>query len=528
MRRKRKKQRASAIARREFLRLTGLVGTSFALSGIRMPSAFGQSRYGGTLRISVSRGLKTLNPIMHISGPEWMATKWMYNNLTRLNHRREVVPDLAESWEANENATVWTFRLKQGVQFHSGKELTAADVVATLMTVVKPEVAAPYAAELGPIKDAEAVDRYTVKITLSSPFADFPVSMTVPSARIIEKEALEGDLDLLASKEFGSGPFRLKEFVPGDHIIVERYDNYFKTGFPYLDRVELRVLPEPSAEVIALQNRETDLIWEVPSELFATVATTPGVDGLEVAGGTFSNVILPSDKPPFDDNRVREALKYTVDRDLMLAAVVGGRGEIGHDHPVSSAYRFYHKLPTRRRDIEKAKALLKEAGYADGLSLKLFVANRPAIREQIAVVLKEMAKPAGFVIEVELVSYDRYLAQIWNKGVPYVGFYGTRPTADAILMKLFHPEFGIDEGRWGGSHRQHLQLLEEARATAEDEKRRPLYARFQEIAQQEGPFVIPLFRSELSAKWNYVQDYTMNPSVYEVDLEAVWLAEKQK
>jgi peptide/nickel transport system substrate-binding protein len=507
------------------MRKSGLLAVLVVLSVLVMfVNVSGEDpQYGGTLRVAVDRGLVTISPIMHISGVDWMATNWMYNNLTKLDENRKVVGDLALSWEPNENATEWIFYLRKGVKFHSGKELTAEDVVATIRAVKDPEVAAPYGAEIGPIQSVEAVDEYSVKFILDMPYADFPNSLTHPCARIISKEAFEGDIDVLATREFGSGPFILKEFVPGDHIVVERFNDYYKEGLPYLDRVEAKVFPDTTTEMTALFNKEIDLMWEVPPELYPRISTTSGIDGLAVAGGTLSNVIMPSNKPPFDDNRVREALKYTVDRSLMLAAVLQGRGEIGHDCPISSAYDFYVELPTREQDIDKARELLKEAGYPNGLSFKLYVANRPPIREQIAVVLKEMARPAGFDIDVEVISYDRYLAQVWNKGVAYVGFYTTRPTADAILMKLFHSEFGIDEGRWADSHQDAIRILEEARSVTDRGRREELYAQFLQISQNEGPFIVPVFRQELSAKWNYVRNYKLNPSAFEMELEDVWL-----
>ena len=514
-----------AVSRRNFLKTVALTGGAMALGGVLPRIVFGEmNKYGGTLKIGVVRGLRTLNPVMHISGTEWLATQWIYNNLTRLNSKREVIPDLAESWVAGDNARVWQFQLRKGVKFHVGREVTAEDVVATIQKVLDPNVSAPYAKELGPIEKVEAVGKYAVKFTLESSYADFPVNMTVPSAKIIAREGLE-DFDALAAKEYGTGPFKIKEFVPGDHLIVERFDDYFKKGLPYLDQVVEKVFPEASTEVAALEEGEIDMIWEVPPELYAKVATTKGVDGLEITGGTISNVIMPSDKPPFDDNRVRDALKYTVDRNLMLAAVLSNRGEILPDHPISKAYRFYSPLPERPRDIDKAKQLLKEAGHSSGLAFKLYAASSPPLREKIAVVLKEMAKPAGFDIDVEVVGYDRYLSQIWNKGVPYIGFYGTRPTADAILMKLYTKQYGIDEGRWAESHQEQVAILEKAREIVDFEARKKLYAQFCKISKEEGPFIIPFARGELSAKKSYVKDYRANPTFYIVDLEETWLSD---
>ncbi len=513
-------------SRRNFLCATAALGAGLATSlttSLKAPNVWAQGeKQGGTFRLSATFGLSTINPLMHISGAEWMATRWLYSNLTRLNAKREVGPDLAESWAGSDGGRVWTFKLRRGAQFHIGREVVAEDVVATLQTILDPKTASPYRGEVGPIDKVEAADKYTVRVTLKGPFADFPAIMTIPNARIVAREGV-GDMKGLAAKEFGSGPFRLREFVPGDHITVERFPNYHRSGLPFLDAVTLKIFPEPATELTAFKGKEVDMIWDVRPDLYSQVATTPGVDAMSVAGGTFADVIMPSDKPPFNDNRVREALKYSVDRTLMLGAINGSHGELAHDHPVSSAYQFYSSLPARTPDINKAKVLLRDAGFASGISFKLFAANSPPIREQMAVVLKEMARPAGFNIEVEVMAYDRYLAQVWNKGVPYVAFYGTRPTTDTILMKLYHPKEGLDEGRWAPAHAEAIKMLEQARETLDVVQRRRLYAQFQKASRDEGPFVLPFFRNELSGKWGYVRDFKLSPSNFDVDLEEVWL-----
>jgi len=513
-------------SRRQFLRATALAGTGLGFSraiGGRPGAAGAQdAKSGGTLRISATFGLNTINPLLHISGAEWMATRWLYSNLTRLTPKRELAPDLAEAWTPSGNGRVWTFKLRQGVQFHLAREVVADDVVATMQTILDPKTASSYRGEVGPIESVEATAKHTVRFTLKAPFADFPVMMSVPVARIVAREGL-GDLKALAGKEFGSGPFRLREFVPGDHITVERFGQYYRAGRPLLDAVTLKIFPEPTTELAAFRSRETDMIWDVSPDLYREVAATAGVDALAVAGGTFANVILPADKPPFNDNRVREALKYSVDRAAMLNAINAGQGELANDQPISTAYRFYAKLPPRAQDLAKAKSLLRDAGFASGVAFKLVAANSPPIREKTAVVLKEMARPAGFDIDVEVMAYDRYLAQVWNKGVPYVGFYATRPTADAILMKLYHAKEGLDEGRWAPSHPEAIQALEQARETLDTERRRRLYAQFQKVSRDEGPFLLPFFRNELSSKWSYVRDFTLSPSNFEVDLEETWL-----
>src|SRR6266571_8334593 len=175
-------------------------------------------------------------------------------------------------------------------------------------------------------------------------FSVFPAIAAVPNARVVAREGL-ADMKALASREFGTGPFKLKEFVPGDRVVVDRFADYFRKGEPYLDGVTLRVFPDPTTELTAFKSKEVDLISGLTPDLFSQVATLAGAEAMGVAGGTFAAVILPADKPPFNDNRVREALKLCADRTLMLAAIHNGQGEVGNDHPISTAYPDHVALP---------------------------------------------------------------------------------------------------------------------------------------------------------------------------------------
>ena len=328
---RRETRRTETVSRRAFLRTAGAAAGALAVPGLGARRVLAQGdKYGGLLRVSVTFGLSTINPVMHISGAEWTATKWMYNNLTRLNFKREVVPDLADSWSAADGARVWTFKLRPGVKFHSGRELVADDVVVTFTTLLDAKTASPYRGEVGPIDKVEAVDKHTVRFTMRAPFSIFPETVSVPNARIVAREGL-ADLKALAAREFGTGPFKLKEFVPGDRLVVERFGDYFRKGQPYLDGAMLRVFPEPTTELTAFKSKEVDLISGLTPDLFSQVATLAGAEAMAVAGGTFAAVILPADKPPFNDNRVREALKLCADRTLMLAAIHNGQGEVGND-----------------------------------------------------------------------------------------------------------------------------------------------------------------------------------------------------
>ncbi|HZS84950.1 MAG TPA: ABC transporter substrate-binding protein [Stellaceae bacterium] len=516
-----------ALTRRAFGRGLATTGTVLAMPWVLGRRAYGEAKPGGQLTVALYKDLRTLNPIMGIFGNEWRATCNLYNNLTRLTAKGGVEGDLAESYAPSANGASWTFTLRQGVKFHDGSALTAADVVATIEKILDPATAAPYKAELGPIAAVKAVDGRTVRFDLASPYADLPKALASATARIVSERGI-ADFAKLDSAPHGTGPFILKEFAPNDHVLMERNPNYFRTGRPYLDRLLLRVLPDTTAQVAALENREVDAIGDVEADSFARLSAIKGVDAAQVVGGTFNNLVLYANQPPFDDERVRMALRLAMDREQMTAAITGGLGTPADDEPISAAYEYFDKtLALRKQDLAKARELLKQAGHGNGFEHRLVVSNSPASREKTAVVVQAMAAQIGIQFKIELMDNARYGATIWNKGVAsYVGNYGTRPTEDAILSKLYSAKYGIDEGRWAGTEagKRVEALIEQGRAVTDSAARRKIYDEIQRITSDDGPFIIPNFFNSLYASWTYVHEWPALAINTEMRLEESWLS----
>ncbi|HYB56433.1 MAG TPA: ABC transporter substrate-binding protein [Alphaproteobacteria bacterium] len=516
------------LTRRAFARGLAAAGSAaLVMPAILSARAYGEAKPGGRLTVALYKDLRTLNPIMGIFGNEWRTTSNLYNNLTRLTASGGVEGDLAESFTPSQDGAQWTFVLRDGVKFHDGTPLGAADVVATIEKILDPKTAAPYKAELGPIAAAKAIDRLSVRVELSSPYADLPKALAGSMARIVSERGI-ADFAKLDAAVYGTGPFVLKEFAPNDHVTMERNPAYFRSGRPFLDRLTLRVLPDTTAQTAALENREVDGIADVEADTFKRVAAIKGVNAIQVTGGTFNNIVLYANKPPFDDPRVRMALRLAMDRPQMTDAITGGVGTPAADEPISPSYEFFDKsLALRKPDLAKARQLLKEAGHGDGFAHKLVVSNSPASREKTAVVVQAMAEEIGIRFNIELMDNARYGATIWNKGIEsYVGNYGTRPTEDAILSKLYSAKFGIDEGRWADSEtgKKVEQLIEQGRQVTDNAGRRKIYAELQRITSDEGPFIIPNFFNSLFAAWSYVNDWPARAINTEMRLEDCWLA----
>lgn len=479
---------------------------------------------GGVLRVGVNRAPNRLDPLQHRFNAEYMLGEMLYNGLTHLKPDMSAEPDLALSWESNDDFTVWTFKLRGGVKFHHGKAFTADDVVATFEAILDPDVRSPGRRNIGPVESVTAVDDLTVRFKLSSSYGDLPVALAYTNAKILPADILRNEPERLITEAFGTGPFKLVEFDPSRRVVVERNPDYFVAGQPLLDGVVQLVFPDSTAEVNAFLNGETDLMIEVPPPDFQRVSDTSGIIGMRTASGRFTDIVMDNAAPPFDDVRVRRALQLTIDREAMVELVAEGFGRTGSDTPIMESYRFDAKLPLIKQDIAEAKRLLAEAGYADGLEIELVASERPALRARVALVLREMAKPAGFNITVKTMPHAQYIDQVWRKGNFYVGHYNQQPNEDSILNLLYTTKARWNQTRWNSA--EFDRLVEAGRSTSDDAKRAQLYADAQALMRKEAPALIPIFLDLLGARHDYVNGFVLHARGAVFDMHKVSLTSK--
>jgi peptide/nickel transport system substrate-binding protein len=494
------------------------VAPNFALAQQAAP------RRGGTLRISVDQSVAKLNPLLTRVNPEYLLAELLYSGLTRLSRDMTPEPDLAESWSASADLATWTFVLRPNLMFHDGSACTAADVVASFEAMLDPTTASPARQNIGPIARVTASDPRTVVFALRAPYADLPVMLAYTDARIVPAALARGaGLARLDREAIGTGPFRLVSYEPERQVVVQRNPAFYDPQRPYLDRIEIVVFPDPTAEGSALISGNTDLMMlALPTE-FARLQRASGVRVLRTPSGQFCNVNLGCDAAPFNDVRVRQALALTVDRTAMVDFVTEGYGTSGNDNALNGAYTYHRDLPAKRADIPAARRLLAEAGHPRGLRATLIASERPAVRTQLAVALREMARPAGFEIDVQTMPHATYLDQVWRKGNFYIGFYNMQPTADGIFSLLYTSNAAWNETRWNNA--EFDRLVEAARVTADVAQRRELYGQAQALMHRDVPSIIPVFFDLLSAQRSYVQGYNLHPRGAVFRLDHVWLGD---
>lgn len=478
------------ITRREFLANVSALGLTAAVSPALLKTAAHAStpKRGGRVRAAIhtSSPGETLDPSMANSGSHFNKVIQFYNTLVWISPEMEVIPELAESWEARPDARTWYFKLRKGVTFHSGKELEANDVVFTIRRIISEGSKSVAKSIFSDITEIKAEDKHTVKVVLSIPNADLPMLFTSWQAAIVQEGTETFDT------ANGTGPFTLKEFKPGIYSIGERNPNYFKEGKPYFDEVELFAITDNVARVTALLSGEVHLINELDPKLIKKVEETPGVHPEFTHTGAYVNFVMMCDRPPFNNPDLRMAFRYLMDRERVLRSIYKGHGMVGNDQPISPAHQFYcQDLPIRPLDLDKAKYYYKKAG-AEGSTLDLHISEAPGVGSiDLALVLQQQAAKAGIKVKINQVPADGYWTHTWMKKSFHLSGWNMKPTVDMMLTMAYKSDASSNESIW--KSKKFDELVLQGRGELDNQKRQEIYCECQRLIRDTGGTLLPSF-----------------------------------
>ena len=501
------------VTRRRLLQLalaTGAVGVTQPLTraGIREQAWAGTPREGGTLKMAFADSPRVLDPPLMAQATEYMVTQNIYDNLTRIDEKLQAQPQLATRWSSDEQGRLWTFTLREGVKFHHGRELIAQDIVFTFERILDPKTGSPIRRTL-PIEKIEAIDAHTVRFRLPAPFADLPVLLGGHYARILPHD--RGDL--IKTDPSGTGPFRLVEFRPGDRIRMVRFKDYWDRGRPYLDELWQVNISQHATQVASLTGGDIQMMWEVPVAYIPSLERAAGVSLVEVKSPGFQPITMNSAHKPFDDNRVRLAMKYLVDRPDIIRAIWQGHATVANDHTVPPISPFWAATsPQHTYDVAKAKALLAEAGYPSGFNLELWTSTERAGMQELAVAVQQMVAPAGIKIEIKTVPWAVYVPTVWLKKPFYGDNFVGRATIDETLTPYFRTAGPYNPGLLNNS--QLDKLIDEGRSQTDLRKRKEIYAQAQQLISEEGHMVIAYHSNYVTAMSRKVKGYVVHPLRY--------------
>ncbi|WP_239524497.1 ABC transporter substrate-binding protein [Halogeometricum borinquense] len=485
----------------------------------------GDDLRGGHLRVAITPETTTINPVMMDSQfPQRWGVKLFYSTLTRLDPNLEVYGDLAKDWSSNDASDEWTFTLREAT-FHDGGTVTASDVKATFETVYDDDVGSPGKGTMGAIERVEAVDEKTVRFTLENANSDFHKLVAKGWGSIVPEEIVTDPKrrQALGSEEHGSGAFTLESFSPGDKLTGVRYDDYYRTGddgepLPYIDKITQITIPEKSNQVNALRTGDVDIIWQPGYGQWGTLQGLSDANTHRTPGGEIANFVMDVNTEPWSDKRVRQAVMHAIDREAIIEGVQDGLGTVGQDSLLSPAYEYYADVGAREQDLEKAKQLLADAGYPDGIhlteefGLTLETASIPHM-EGTAVMMQEQLQQIGIEFDIQVMSYDNFSADVWTKSPFYVGAYGMRISGGNFMKLLLHSEGAWnDESHW--SNEEFDTAVDNAIAETDPDRKQKLMKKAQQIVRDEGPYAIPFYTDTIGASKKYVKKYSLNPLAY--------------
>ena len=430
-----------------------------------------------------------LIPFGGVSSSNMWGKELMYDSLLQWDRDLAIQPALAESYEAAEDATSYTFNLRRGVSFHDGQEMTARDVKYSLDLALAPPPPGIEIAFLANVAGVEIIDDYTVTVTMSKPDPSFPGTLAWARYTPIVPEGIADRINLL-SEGIGTGPYKLVEFVPNDRVVYTAHEGFWAAGVPCVKDVTLKVLPDEQSRVAALRSGEID-----GGTFTADVVTTlEGDESLTVLEGLFAapRVIQfnTTEDVPWRDVRVRQAINLAIDRQEIIDNVYGGRAELSG--PIPPGYGDW-PLPADQLaefytpDVERAQALMAEAGLADGFAVTLQAIAAPREFTQIAEIVRERLRPLNIEVTVEPLEIGSFASNIGDGSFQWASTgRGMRGDPSGFVVD-FRTGTTLNETWFGdGWANEELNTLyDEALATADPAVRLEAYRRIQEIILEE-------------------------------------------
>ncbi|MBE0454549.1 ABC transporter substrate-binding protein [Roseovarius autotrophicus] len=495
--------RTGSISRRSFMHYAAVAGvTASTATGLWSKSAAANPTRGGTFRWGVHDGntSDSHDPGTYVTRQMIYLAHTHRSYLTMITPENTLGPDLATGWEASPDAAEWTFSLNENATFHSGKKCTAQDVVDSLNYHRGDDSTSAAKALLSDVTDIRADGDYTVIITLSRGNADLPWLMTDYHFAICPSNG-DGTIDWRSGD--GTGPYKIETGSFGIQWELSRHDGWHGEG-AWFDHVNMIVLNDPNARQTALVTGDVDAVSLIELKTMALLQRNPDINVENVPSGGAITMPMFCDTAPFDDVRVRTALKLAMDRDEIIEKIAFGAATKGNDFHLSPVQPYWpDDIPQRDYDPDQAKSLLKEAGH-NGLSVNMSVAETIyAGAVDMCVLYAEQAKAAGININVVREPNDGYYSDVWLKKPFSAVSWGARPTPDVMFTLAYKDDAAWNESRW--QNPRFNELLLQAKAELDDNLRGEMYREMCLLMRDDGGTLLPFFNNWVYARGKGVE-----------------------
>jgi len=523
------------LSRRAFLRtagqfsaatlaLTSLGGIVAACSpastasgdGTVAPEASPQA--GGSLKGALTGEPDTLDPATSTIYTGAQVYDNIFSKLIDIDENNDIVGVLATKWTQND-ATTWTFDLVDGVTFHNGEKFTSADVKYTFERILNPDTASSYAPLYDTIASIETPSPTQVVFKLSGPFGPF-LSNLANNGEIVNQKAIEGADP--ARNPVGTGPFQFVEWVQGDHVTLKKFPGYFRTGKPYLDDITFRFLLVDQSRIEGLRSGELDWVDAIPLQQLATLESDPEFNFVtSPTAGIPDYLAMNVTKPPFDNVKLRQAVAWAIDRTQIRDVAYFGAGEVGSEEVPSGSPWFGGSDPYKDGpDVEKAKALMTEAGLAGGVTVHYLGLPQYPELLKTGEVVRDQLKAIGITMEIEPVDVSIWFDAFVNGDYEITSAYQERTIDPDNFWALVLRTGGV-VNTTGYSNPAFDELVEQARTETDEAKRKDLYVAARQIAFEEVPIILAHYETINYLMRKGVHGSSVNPTL-ELRMENVW------
>lgn len=478
--------RKGQFSRRDFMQLALATGIAIpAASTLFSKAQAAEPKKGGTLRIGMEGGSASdsLDPRTYADSIMIAASLCIMNGLVEFDADGNATGELLESWEAQPGAQEWTFNVRQGIKFSNGKTLDADDIIYSIQQH-RGATKSPAKGILEQIQEIKAVSKSQISVVLSAGNADFPAILGDYHLVVVPKDFTDWN------KPIGTGAYTLESFEPGVRIVFKNRGDYWKPKRGNFDSVEIRYIQDPAARTSALQSGEVDACNRLDARTVDLLKKDPNVAVVRTkgTGNRFCFVSRVTDAP-YTNKDLRLALKYGIDREKIIKQVYNGYAVPGNDHTLDALNPYYNtNMPQRAYDPDKAAFHFKKAGLAAGTKIELKTSEGAwGSAVDCASIYQESTKKAGIDLTVTKVSADGYWDNVWLK-VPFCAVYwGRRLTADQTFTQEFGSASDWNDSNWRVP--EFDKLVADARVELDDDKRKELYFKCQEMIAEDGGMI---------------------------------------
>ncbi len=489
-------------------------GAALAASGLILPASMrraqAEAQRGGTFRLGIGHGNSTdgYDPGLWDNLYAQVFAAARHNQLIEVDAEGQLIPEIAESWESDDGVT-WVFRIREGVTFHSGKDVTVEDVIASLNHHRGDDATSAIKLFFDPVTEIRA-DGQNVVVTLDAPNGDFAYLMSDYHLAIMPSS--DGRID--PNSPEGCGPYVVENYEPGVEATLNRFPDYWKEDRAHFDRVEILSILDSTARLNALMTGAVDTIDQIDPATINMLEARNIARIISIPGNAHYVFPMDSREAPFNDNNVRLALKYAIDRQDMVDKILGGHGAVSNDNPIGPANRFFHaEMEPKTLDPDRARYYLRQAGL-ESLDISLHVADAAfSGAVDAGALFAETAAQAGININLVREPNDGYWDNVWMQKPFVASYWGGRAVEDHMFTTGYATGASWNDSFW--SNERFDELLVQARAEVDEDLRREMYHEMQEIVSFEGAVVIPMNNNyvmatalnvgtpdRISANWN--------------------------